>query len=370
MKHVVFALSAVVAAFAIAGDLRAQIAFTSWSLPPGAELFETTLISNDGLIYTRTSGGGSRVWLLGEDGVFVAPDVPPGYGSSTLLGINHQGYGTGSVYDGSVGTPAVRSPDGSWLTPMPGVSGTAHGVSNAGAVVGFTTMWGPNAAFLHDPGSGATLIPMPPGASARPAGVGITGHGVVFGTAYVPNGPWTGRSHAFRYTPESGAVLLDTPPGQASEVAAANDSGVIVGVVGGLGHNIQPVKWLADGTAEELTGIAAGFVTAQGINNRGDVVGMGFSAGARAVLWSDDYGAIDLNTLLTAQQRVHWELRFAFDINDHRQIVGTALYYPDGPTGPAPRVNELYMLTLPHMPEPASASMLLLGFTILLRRRA
>lgn len=366
MKRIIFGFAALFALLATAGDARAQTGFTTWPLPP---ISEFARISNDGLIYAAAFGGG-RPWLLGDDGVFVAPNVPPGFVSSSLLGINHQGVGPGSVYDGTVRTPAIRGPDGTWSMPMPGVPGTAHGVSHSGAVVGFTTMWGPNRPFLFDAESGPTLISMPPGASAQPRSIGISGSGVVFGTVSIPTGLGNSRTRGFTYTAGGGAVLLDTPEGAASELTAANDAGVVVGVIGGSNHPVQAVKWLPDGTAVELTGIAAGFVTAEAINNRGDIVGMGFTAGARAVLFSDDFGAIDLNTLLTPQQRVHWELRFAFDINDHRQIVGTALYDPDGPTGPEPRVNELFMLTLPHMPEPASASILLLGFTILLRRRA
>jgi hypothetical protein len=202
--------------------------------------------------------------------------------------------------------------------------------------------------------------------------VGINNGETIIGSTSVPPPvpqPGTGISRGFRHNSAGGSVLLPTTGSDPTEAADINDAGVIVGTVGGLGSDIRPAKWLADNTLVELVPPRpSGIVVAQGINSLGDIVGHGPIAGFRAILWSDDFGSVDLNELLSPDQRSHWLLRLAFDINDNRQVIGSGHFDPDGPGGPALPENRLFLLNLPPIPEPMLGLFMLPALA--LRRRA
>jgi hypothetical protein len=201
--------------------------------------------------------------------------------------------------------------------------------------------------------------------------VSMNDSGMVAGLASVASGtPSIGIVRAFRYTLGGGSLMLPTTGSDPTEAADINAHGVIVGTVGGLGGAVRPAKWLADNTLVELVPPSpAGLIVAQAINSLGDIVGSGLIAGPRAILWSDDFGSIDLNDLLSPEDRMHWELRLALDINDQRQIVGSGRFDSDGPTGPAPAVTQGFLLNLPPIPEPSVGVTVLAGLCILRRKR-
>jgi hypothetical protein len=301
-----------------------------------------------------------RSWLRAPDGAFIDPGVPAGYSSSFLRSLNDRGDGVGAV----AGRAAVRHADGTWTLMLPGVPSTGFAINNSGVVVGTDdTDYERRRPFLYDPATGVSPLPLPAGARqylSGDASLDINDYGIIAGDATrLPP-----QSRAFRKTSASAAVFLPTQNDTFSFAAGVNDAGVIVGVMGAA----RPVKWMPDNTLIELHNMSSGFVVPNAINNRGDIVGTGMLAGPRAVLWSEDYGSIDLNNLLTPEQARHWELRLAVDINDNRQIIGLGLFDPDGP-GPEPQFTHGFVMTLAHLPEPSLGAVVMVGIVVLLNRQ-
>ena len=352
---------------ALASPARGDVTITEIAAPSGTIAADFGALNDVGVVVFRTS---SQNWIRHPDGTY-EPVVPPAGFTNTFLGrINESGAIVGSATIGQTTTRAViRQPDGTYTFPLPNTQSSAAGINDAGTLVGKE----PTRIFVWRPGSGVTYVPAPPGSSpaSSPQAVAINNSDTTIGLIGVPPPvPQPGLLivRGFRYTPASGSVLLPTTGSDPTEAADINDAGVIVGTVGGLGADIRPAKWLADNTLVELVPPRpSGIVVAQGINSLGDIVGHGPIAGFRAILWSDDFGSVDLNDLLSPDQRAHWLLRLAFDVNDNRQVIGSGHFDPDGPGGPAAPENRLFLLNLPPIPEP-SLGLLVPPALALLRR--
>jgi hypothetical protein len=312
-------------------------------------------INNAGEIIVDSGGA---TLLRAPDGTYTTPVPPPGYTGVGLRQLNDLGATAAIVSIGATQRAAIRAADGGYVIPFTTSPSNGIDVNNAGELIATVTLNGP--AFLYRPSDGVTFIPPPPGAT-RPELVSINNGGVVAGNVGVNN-----VYRGFTYTAAAGSVLLPTVDDLPAILTDINDSGTMVGTVGGLGSAIRPYRWNPDGSLEDLGG-PGGLTVPQAINNRGDVVG---SLIGTALLWSSDYGAaVDLNTFLTPEELVHWRLWLAYDINDARQIVGYARYDPDGAAGPQQPYNRAFLLNL-DVPEPAAGAQLLLGILLLRRSSA
>lgn len=132
---------------------------------------------------------------------------------------------------------------------------------------------------------------------------------------------------AFRWTPGTGLEALGIIDGFAQSFAfAINDSGQAAGYVVSATGNSQHIFRFTDGVGMVDLGGVGESNQAWGINNLGDVVGMGRPASGikRAMIYTDENGLQDLNELLDPAI-TDWFLLSATDINDFREIVGYAI---------------------------------------------
>jgi probable HAF family extracellular repeat protein len=160
---------------------------------------------------------------------------------------------------------------------------------------------------------------------------------------------WTERDtdererYAFRWTREGGLRTLPNLPGGPREGGNAFDvtnKGLIVGYSYGASGQ-EAVRWV-DGQVQGLGDFPGGLYesAAFAANERGQIVGVGHLEGdgsdlngdgepdpiARAFLWSDEKGMIDLGALGEDHHSV------AYDITDDGMVVGYSVKRPGGMT--------------------------------------
>lgn len=125
-----------------------------------------------------------------------------------------------------------------------------------------------------------------------------------------------------------------------SRAYAINSSGTAVGYatkyVNGVNRGIRAVRWAADGTQPiELGSLVpddgnSRYSIAYAVNSAGIAVGF---ADQRAVYWTPEGTAIDLNSLLSPEDDAKWLLQYAYSISDTNWVVGYGSFDPDGPGG-------------------------------------
>lgn len=183
------------------------------------------------------------------------------------------------------------------LGALPGGRSSAAALNDHGVVVGTSTT-GASAA-LHavrwNRSSQITDLGSVDGLDTY--ALGVNQRGTTFGIA--ENCAYPSGSCSLRWSPEGTLQRLPAlAPGAESHPQSINDFDVVVGYASGApdGHR-HPVRWTADGRVVDL-GLPPGAVdgTAQGINNRGLIVGWAdFADGlAHALLWDHDHGVIEL----------------------------------------------------------------------------
>ena len=158
---------------------------------------------------------------------------------------------------------------------------------------------------------------------------------------------WTERvtdareRYAFRWTRDGGLQTLPNLPGGPREGGAAFDvtnRGLVVGYSYGA-NGQEAVRWV-DGQAQGLGDLPGGLYesAAFAANERGQIVGVGHLEGdgldsdrdgqpdpiARAFLWSEEKGMINLGTLGPDDHSV------AYDITDDGMVVGYSVKRPGG----------------------------------------
>jgi probable HAF family extracellular repeat protein len=208
----------------------------------------------------------------------------------------------------------------------------ANGINSSGQVVGQSSSENAHRAFLWSPDTpnGATGAMVDLGSLGgeydRSVGVDINDRGQVAGDAFSQDGL---PVKAFLWSPD----------------AVNGDVGTMIDL-GQLG--------------------AAGSTFAFGMNSLGQVVGASDVDGLQsfvyhAFLWTPTSPnattgeMIDLNTLLSPEDRAEWTIASAGGINDRGQIAANAYHHPVGHVGAA--VTRGILLT-PPVPEPATAWLL------------
>jgi hypothetical protein len=191
---------------------------------------------------------------------------------------------------------------------------------------------------------------------------------LIAGNAAVPHAGGNSYGRGFTWSADTGSVLLPTLNGEGSGTVDVNNAGFIAGYIGGGGASVKAARWNPDGSFNILYA-PVGFALTTAINSSNEIVGTAMLNGPQAVMWSGDGEFTSLNSLLTQEQLVHWNLVQAFDINDHGQIVGYGRYDPDGAAGPLRDWNEAFLLNRRPNPEPNCCAVLFLACAMVRVRR-
>ncbi|HVA30409.1 MAG TPA: PIG-L family deacetylase, partial [Gaiellaceae bacterium] len=218
------------------------------------------------------SGPGGFSPVRGPD-----PAVP----LSTASGIDDRGDVVGSVVGTEPGEQPVGASSGPTgahlLTPADGA--LPAGVSSAGDVVGSVTAGGASRAFVERGGVRTELGTLGPGGSSVASAVDDAG--TVVGWSTSGSG---GAARAFRY---AGGRMVDLglPRDTESEARALNDAGQIVGDFFDTGSGRSHAFLYDNGAAVDLNTLidsGSGWILEQatGINDRGQIVGVGSHDGA------------------------------------------------------------------------------------------
>jgi probable HAF family extracellular repeat protein len=135
--------------------------------------------------------------------------------------------------------------------------------------------------------------------------------------------------YAFRWTREDGLRTLPNLPGgqQQGNAFDVTNRGLIVGYSYGP-NGQEAVRWV-DGNVQGLGDFPGGWheSAAFAANERGQIVGAGHVDGegaARAFLWSEEKGMVDLGALAADHNSV------AYDVTDDGMVVGYSVRRPGG----------------------------------------
>ena len=307
---------------------------------------------------------GHRAVRFTENGGLLDLGDPPG-GQGGASSINNYGVvvGTGDaapfMWDQKAGMRAIPG--------FAGVPGhvTASDISDWGHVVGWIHHDNQARGYLLDPDGRLTMIGEVPGGDTYGGAYSVNNRGEVVGGGRGEGGGVRG----FYWSPKTGTVVLPgLSPGGSSNTAAINNAGVVVGFANVSGENVavpgsHAFSWTLDGGIRDLGTLPGGsHSTAAGVNDHGEVVGYGNGDGVAdlvAVFWDRDGTAWNLDDVTGAADQ-GWHLHQAFGVNDHGDVVGIG--FRDGvPRG---------FLLVSQNPEPGAAAVTAVALcAALLRRR-
>jgi probable HAF family extracellular repeat protein len=283
---------------------------------------------------SRTAGDASTHSFLYSNGRMT--DLYPLNSKSILTvgptGINNSGQIASGLVVGGVYSPAIFDSRTGDLTLLGSLGGVTHGfngvatsINNLGAAVGYSYLDDLNRhAFLYSNGV-MTDIGSFGGYSAA---LSINDDGVIVGFA---SDLYNGFERAFVY--KNGA-MIDIGLGPGSYASHVNNRGQVVGeflnAQGG-----EHAFLYSDGVVTDLGSASSPETDAFAINDQEQVVGITFIPydavcfGVPCVQFRQHAfvyergNMTDLNTLVPSDSG--WELTWAFDINNHGQIVGYGL---------------------------------------------
>jgi probable HAF family extracellular repeat protein len=254
-------------------------------------------------------------------------------GPGEAHGINDAGQVVGRTRTGQT---FITGPNGSGITLLDAAS--VNGINNSGQVVGtLFTSSGENHAFITGPnGAGITDLGTMSGISSSANGINDAGQVVGgFETS-------EGLSHAFVTGPGGvGMTDLGTLSGISSGAVAINSAGQLVGTFLTAEH--QPHAFFAGPNGEGITdlGTLGGISSAAlGINDAGQVVGAFHASSAENhgagenhafITGPNGVGMMDLNLLIPHPEPVFLWTQ-AQGINNHGQVIVEASIVPEPET--------------------------------------
>jgi hypothetical protein len=252
-------------------------------------------------------------------------------------------------------------------------SSEAYGINNAGQTAGYADK------YVAGAFKGQRAVRWDVAGNARELGtLGTSNQGVTTAFAYAINasGQSVGQSakyvggatkgdRAVRWDAVTGAALelgnlgLDATGTTFAYAFAINNAGQTAGrafkYVGTVSRGERAVRWDAAGNALELghlglSGAQSTSASALSINSLGETAGRskkyvgGVDQGDRAVYWTVDGTAVDLNTRIDPAS--NWTLTRARAISDNGWVVGFGLFDPDGSGGPLAAYQRHFLLNV------------------------
>jgi probable HAF family extracellular repeat protein len=276
-------------------------------------------------------------------------------GNSAPSAINDSGavVGHASGSASNFGVAFSEGPGGSmnFFNPFGGFHSQATGINNAGQIVGWGDDFTTNHSFLLSGGAVKDLGTL--GGTWSEANA-INNGGQVAGASSLAD---ENLVHAYLYS-YGGMTDLGTLGGMTSRATGINDDSAVVGVstVDAAGHSNHAFLY-SHGAMTDLGTLGGDESDAAGINNLGQVVGRssGLSFdGTHGFLFTDGV-MLDLNAMIDPASG--WTIVSAADINNEGQI---AAYGVKDGVGYALRLE-----LASAVPEPGTASMLLIGLGLL-----
>jgi probable HAF family extracellular repeat protein len=255
----------------------------------------------------------------------------PGGLHTDCYGLNNLGYVVGNT--AFIGAP----PDSAtiWRGGMPERIGVDYfvprGINDTNEIVGDLYNEAQAVTFAQGVLQRLPALPGLPNSAAY----GINGIGSVVGYCYDPAGTSLNRGRATLWN-NGLPTEIPPPPNRPYSIAIAiSNSGQVVGFAedktGGF-RGIRAFSWtVADGTIDLQTFDGGTTTIAYGVNNLGQVVGLGdTAAGPRAFIWAKGTGLTSLDTLVGDGYSE------AFGINDAGQVVGNSYGLDGGQWQPHP----------------------------------
>lgn len=298
-------------AILVAAQASPRYAFTAVGL--SSEKSSAQSISSTGQVTGRIV---DKVFLYSHGQLQPLPRDSYGIGT----GVNSSGQVVGGLSDGSGSRRAFLYSDGE-MREFAGPASEAHGINEAGHVVGVTQADGFWRPFLYRDGHLRDLGTLPTG--ARAYATAINNRDQIAGTAEYEVNEWGyGPEHAFLY--QHGVMKdLGSLGGRTSRAFGINDRGQVVGASElADGHPDREHAFLYEnGVMLDLGTPAPGSSSrARGINNLGQVVGSYSLNTGRSFIYHRRFGMRDLNAMVDPASG--WFIQGAYSINDRQQIVG------------------------------------------------
>ncbi|MGN6371191.1 MAG: hypothetical protein ACTHN5_23295 [Phycisphaerae bacterium] len=333
----------------------ASYSVTAIAGPDGTPL-RHAMTTNTGEILATTADGVAVIWQNGNTQVIGSPEnavfAPLGINSSSLV--------VGRLYSNNANNNAAEtwtSGQFSSLPPLPGDDdATPYGINDSGMIVGASQS---NTAT-------STAVAWQNG---LPSNVGAFLNGTPNFAAAINNaGQIVVRSVNSSYLVQGASVTPITGPSAATVYAnAINNSGQVAGTIYTTGGQGSPFIW-SDGLmsiGSPLSQNAPYDTEPTSINNNGELVGFSVAGDGtqNAFLWNGSGTPVDLNSLIDPSSG--WHLVTANSINDAGDIAGQGYFNGQliafllTPTA-SPTI---------FTPEPATLLLTTLSLPLLLKRR-
>jgi probable HAF family extracellular repeat protein len=266
---------------------RAEYVFTLFEVP-GAAFTDVRGINNSGQVVGAAGGATDSYAFIYSGGSFIKPAGPAGYSNFGFLGINDAGVAVGSASRDSTAPSEglIYSGGVTTLVSRPGYVGTNfRAIGPSGLITGFSTATsGALEAFSYNPTSGIFTALTPRGAATNVFDIaqGMNAAGQIVGSTRL-TGPGTGPTQSgFLYNPTTDTYELFQVGGLRTRARGINDTGLITGFVDVIdaGVFVRSKAFVANSSGYEwldptsIGGITVASISAQGINNLGQVVGL------------------------------------------------------------------------------------------------